>query len=199
MQGHHSSSLDLNCLSLCFAQLQNQLPLQTAKASLNTLRTLGGSLHPFGTHKKVLGQHHTWWVCQDGSQGMSRAETPLCLLMTQQSPSSLTSSPLGTVGPSDLFKNFHVIQIPSQLLEFSPLSSGEAYIICKINFGRKATHFSKPRNKVECRCFCMKFRKATLKMQVVMGPPENLSKQHETLILVSLKWWKCSNPSFLSI
>lgn len=60
-------------------------------------------------------------------------------------------------------------------------------------------HFSKPRNKAECRCFRVKFRKATLKVQVLMGPPENLSKQHETLILVSLKQWKCSNPSFLSI
>lgn len=60
-------------------------------------------------------------------------------------------------------------------------------------------HFSKPRNKGECRCFRVKFRKATLKVQVLMEPPENLSKQLETLILVSLKQWKCSNPSFLSI
>lgn len=43
--------------------------------------------------------------------------------------------------------------------------------------------FSKTRNKAECRCFHVKFRKATLKVQVLMGPPGNLSKQHETLIL----------------
>lgn len=44
-------------------------------------------------------------------------------------------------------------------------------------------HFSKPRNKAECRCFHVKFRKATLKVQALMGPPGNLSKQHEALIL----------------